>query len=147
MVDLTSHRILSAECQDERIRTSFAAFGNHGKSLAIVAIDLPRGAPLVEVTCALGRELDLSIDQTLIVVTSVGLHAYSGGLSYHQIRTLARRYNPQARTQPLAASTMFAASVLRATLESEQTRDQLGISGVLLFSAGLAMLLVLRRRS
>lgn len=105
-----------------------------------MALDLPPGAPLVDVTCALGGQMDLSIDDTLVVVSAVGLHAYSGGLSYHQIRVLARQHNRKARVAPVAASVAFAESILVSTGETESTRDLLGLVGLGLATFGIGVL-------
>lgn len=148
VVDLSRHRLLGPIRDADLASEAIAEFRSQSKTLTIVAIDLPHGAPLVEMTCALGRALDLSISQTVVVVSSVGLHAYSGGLSYHQIRVLARRHNAELRRAPVRESASFALAILSETEDSERIRDRLGAVGLVLLVAGaLSLAWLLRRRS
>lgn len=117
------------------------------QTLRVVALDLPRGAPLVEVTCAIGKRMRLSVRETLVVVSPVGLHAYSGSLTYRELRVLARRHNPDARRHPARASAALARDILALVRRRRHERARLGWISAISFALAAAALAWLLRRS
>jgi len=113
----------------------------------IVAVNLPPHAPLVEVTCALGRRLMLAKDDILVVVSRYGLHAYAPTLGYGQLRALARRHNPDIDHTPMRAAVAFSREVESAAQAKRAERNTLGALGLACLTlATVALLVLLKRR-
>lgn len=115
------------------------------QALRVVAVDLPRGASLVDTSCALARNLRLRREDTLIVASRVGLHAISPRLSYHVIRPLARHHNPHLKRDPRAATAAFARDLRDAMDRERHTRHLIAAGGALCLLLGAASLAWLLR--
>jgi len=117
----------------ERMRT----YREKGRSLRVVAIDLPQNAPLVEMTCAIGRGLELNVNDTLIVLTTFGMHAWSGALTYRQLRETARSHQNLIKKMPLTAVTFYADTIMEKMENQGKKRHFLLTLSVISFIAGL----------
>ncbi|MBH24634.1 MAG: hypothetical protein CMH57_09325 [Myxococcales bacterium] len=140
-----SHTAHRPEAQRRALATSFADYRDNALSLRVLALDLPPNAPLVEVTCAIGRRMRLNVHETLIVISSFGMHAYSGSLTYHELRLLARRHNARVALTPLTASARYAADILEHIERQRRARHLLGLLSLVSFLLAAAVLAALLR--
>ncbi|MEL6177450.1 MAG: hypothetical protein AAFS10_00785 [Myxococcota bacterium] len=134
-----------SDAQQRAISDSFVHYRNSDLTLRVLALDLPTNAPLVEVTCAIGRRLRLDVDETLIVITSFGMHAYSGSLTYHQLRLLARRHNTHLGRTPLSASARYATDILHHIEHQRGALNRLALLSLVSFLLGAILLMLLLR--